>query len=94
MDNFGYIWEITNENIARLRRQKAAEEKYRKEKELFLKQIHFESLVDSNRWSENDYDIRKKGDHWESFNTKTGEKLFEAMTYEEAMADLREEFGS
>lgn len=41
-----------------------------------------------------DYDIRKKGDHWESFNTKTGEKLFEAMTYEEAMADLREEFGS
>ena len=41
-----------------------------------------------------DFNIRKKGDHWESYNTKTGETLFEGMTYEEAMADLREEFGS
>ena len=45
-------------------------------------------------WMFEDFDIRKKGDHWESYNTKTGETLFEGMTYEETMADLREEFGS
>ena len=45
-------------------------------------------------YTREDFDIRKRGDHWESYNIKTGESLFEAMTYEEAMADLREEFGS
>lgn len=39
-----------------------------------------------------DYDIRKKGDHFESYNKLTGEGLFEASTYREALADLREEF--
>lgn len=95
MDNFGYIWEIANENIARLRKQKAAEEKYRKEKELFLKQIHFESLVDLNRWSESDYDVRNKGDHVELFHKKTGESILEAFSEQEAWRDLREElYGS
>ena len=39
-----------------------------------------------------DYDIRKKGDHFESYNKITGEGMFEAFSYEEALADLREEF--
>ena len=95
MDNFGYIWEIANENITRLRRQKAAEEKYRKEKELFLKQIHFADLTDSERWTESDYDVRKKGDHVELFHKKTGESILEAFSEQEAWRDLREElYGS
>ena len=43
-------------------------------------------------YSIEDYDIRKKGDHFESYNKRTGEALFEAFSYEEAMADLRAEF--
>ena len=39
-----------------------------------------------------DYSIRKKGDHFESYNTITGEGLFEAQTRTEALADLQEEF--
>ena len=91
MDNFGYIWEIANENIARLRRQKAAEEKYRKEKELFLKQIHFADLTNSERWTEADFGTRRKGDHVELYHVKTGEGILEAFSEKEAWDDLREE---
>lgn len=95
MDNFGYIWEITNENIMRLRKQKAAEEKYRKEKELFLKQIHFADLTNPRKWTESDYDTRKKGDHVELYHVKTGESILEAFSEQEAWRDLREElYGS
>ena len=45
-------------------------------------------------YGRDDYDIRKKGDHYESYNVHTGESLYEALTYEEASADLRETFGS
>ena len=43
-------------------------------------------------YSADDYDVRKKGDHFESYNKITGESLFEAFSEKEAWADLREEF--
>lgn len=91
MDNFGFIWEIANSNIERLREQKAAEEKERKLKERYLKSNHFAYLVDRNRWNESDYDTRKKGDHVEIFNVKTGEGILEAFSEKEAWEDLRAE---
>lgn len=91
MDNFGFIWEIANSNIERLRKQKAAEEKERKLKEQYLKSNHFAYLVDRNRWNESDYDTRKKGDHVEIFNVKTGEGILEAFSEKEAWEDLRAE---
>lgn len=39
-----------------------------------------------------DYAVRKRGDHYESYNIHTGKALYEAMTIEEARADIREEF--
>lgn len=91
MDNFGFIWEIANSNIERLRKQKAADEKERKLKEQYLKSNHFAYLVDRNRWNESDYDTRKKGDHVEIFNVKTGEGILEAFSEKEAWEDLRAE---
>lgn len=91
MDNFGFIWEIANSNIERLKKQKAAEEKERKLKEQYLKSNHFAYLVDQNRWNESDYDTRKKGDHVEIFNVKTGEGILEAFSEKEAWEDLRAE---
>lgn len=91
MDNFGFIWEIANSNIERLKKQKAAEEKERKLKEQYLKSNHFAYLVDRNRWNESDYDTRKKGDHVEIFNVKTGEGILEAFSEKEAWDDLRAE---
>ena len=91
MDNFGFIWEIANSNIERLKKQKAAEEKERKRKEQYLKSNHFAYLVDRNRWNESDYDTRKKGDHVEIFNVKTGEGILEAFSEKEAWDDLRAE---
>lgn len=91
MDNFGFFWEIANSNIERLRKQKAAEEKERKLKEQYLKSNHFAYLVDRNRWNESDYDVRKKGDHVEIFNVKTGEGILEAFSEKEAWEDLRAE---
>ena len=46
----------------------------------------------TKHYSIGDYDIRKQGDHFESYNTITGEVLFEAQTREEAKRDLREVF--
>ena len=40
-----------------------------------------------------DFDIRRKGDHYESYHIKSGKSLYEALTYEEARRDLLEEFG-
>ena len=45
------------------------------------------------KWSFDDYDVRKKGNHVESYNIHTGEALFEAFDESEAWRDLREEFG-
>lgn len=49
-------------------------------------------LLNKEIYSENDYAVRKKGDHFESYNRITGESLFEAFSYEEAMADVRAVF--
>ena len=46
----------------------------------------------TTEYSIEDYDIREKGDHVESYNTITGETLFEARCKSEAQADLREAF--
>ena len=95
MDNFGYIFEIRDQAINRLRKREAAEREYRKQKELFLKQIHFADLTDSRKWTESDYDTRTKGDHVEIFHKKTGEGILEAFSEQEAWQDLREElYGS
>ena len=51
-------------------------------------------LLDKERYGIDDYDVRKKGDHFESYNKITGESLFEAYSEEEAYADLREEFSA
>ena len=52
-----------------------------------------ESLNDPRRgYSLEDFDVRKRGDHFESYNKRTGKKLFEACSWSEAWADLREEF--
>ena len=45
-------------------------------------------------YSIDDYNVRGKGDHFESYNKITGESLFEAFSEEEAWADLREEFAA
>lgn len=39
-----------------------------------------------------DYDIRKRGDHWEGYNMKTGEVLTEGVSYDETVKNLREAF--
>ena len=57
------------------------------------KRNDYKRLTNRELYSIDDYNIRKKGDHYESFNRITGEGLFEASTLEEAMRDLREEFG-
>lgn len=57
------------------------------------KRDDYKRLTNRELYSIDDYSIRKKGDHYESFNTITGEGLFEAFSIEEAMRDLREEFG-
>ena len=49
--------------------------------------------AEGRHYSLEDYDVRKRGDHYESYNKLTGETLFEAFTMAEARADLREEFG-
>ena len=91
MDTFGYIFEIRDRNIDRIQKREAAEKQYQKEKELFLKQIHFADLTDPRKWTEADYDTRKKGDHVELFNVKTGEGILEAFSEKEAWEDLRQE---
>lgn len=40
-----------------------------------------------------DFDVRKKGDHVESYNRITGESLYEAHNTTEAWNDIREMFG-
>lgn len=47
-----------------------------------------------NDYTIEDYGVRPKEDHVESYNKITGEGLFEALTEDEAWADLREEFGA
>ena len=91
MDNFGYIFMIRDQAIDRLRKREADEREYRKQKELFLKKIHFTDLTDPSKWTESDYDTRKKGDHVELYHVKTGEGILEAFSEKEAWDDLREE---
>lgn len=45
------------------------------------------------KWDFDDYDIRRTKRGYESYNIHTGESLFPAQTHEEAMYDLKCEFG-
>ena len=47
----------------------------------------------TEHYSFEDYDVRPKDGHYESYNTKTGEGLYTAQTISEAWRDLREQFG-
>ncbi len=49
--------------------------------------------LERKKWSYEDYNVRKRGNHAESYNIHTGETLFEAYDETEAWRDLREEFG-
>lgn len=65
----------------------------RKEGKERQKKGDIKRLLNRNVYSYDDYDVRKKGDHVESYNKITGEVLFEAFDETEAWRDLREEFG-
>ncbi len=75
--------EFSKEMAEKAREQKKKEQKYEARKK-FMKNYFYPFDV---------FDVRKKGDHVESYNTITGEALFEAQTESEAWNDLREEFG-
>ena len=57
-----------------------------------LEKKQLTSLIDPLRFTIDDYDVRKKGDHCESYNKITGEALFEAHNETEAWEDLKETF--
>ena len=65
--------------------------KVRHKREVTLEAIHMK-LNDHHQYNFEDFGIRKRGDHFESYNKKTGKKLFEACTWTEAWEDLKEEF--
>lgn len=65
----------------------------RKEGKQRQKKGDMKRLLNRNVYSYDDYDVRKRGDHVESYNKITGEVLFEAFDETEAWRDLREEFG-
>ena len=65
--------------------------KARRKRETTLEAIHMK-LNDHRQYNFEDFDVRKRGDHFESYNKKTGKKLFEACTWTEAWEDLKEEF--
>lgn len=65
----------------------------RKEGKERQKKGDIKRLLNRNVYSYDDYDVRKKGDHVESYNKITGEALFEAFDEKEAWRDLRQEFG-
>ena len=65
--------------------------KIREEREKKLEVIHMK-LNDHRQYNYEDFDVRKKGDHFESYNKRTEKKLFEACTWTEAWEDLKEEF--
>jgi hypothetical protein len=52
----------------------------------------YSKLLDPMMFGIDDYDVRKKGDHVESYNRITGETLFEAHNETEAWQDIREAF--
>lgn len=66
-------------------------QKIRDKRQKELEVIHMK-LNDYRQYNYEDFDVRKKGDHYESYNKKTGKKLFEACTWTEAWEDLKEEF--
>ena len=55
------------------------------------KQQEFREMLNTAKID--DFGIRRKGDHYESYHIKSGKSLYEAFTYEEARRDLLEEFG-
>ena len=65
--------------------------KVRKTREETLQAIH-RKINDHHQYDFEDFDVRRRGDHYESYNKKTGKKLFEACTYTEAWEDLKDEF--
>ena len=72
---------FSNEMAKKVRRKRDAE----------LDAIH-KKMNDHRQYNIEDFGIRKRGDHFESYNKRTGKKLFEACTWMEAWEDLKEEF--
>lgn len=94
-NDMGYILEIANANIERLKREAEAEKRTEEAQKKYLKEQHWIYLTDPNRWSESDYDTRHKGDHVELYHIPSGEGVLEAFSEQEAWRDLREElYGS
>ena len=88
-----YLEMICQQNIERLREQKATQEKAKATDE---RRIQFVKAI--NGYSEDDFDVRKNRGVVESFNRHTGEVLYtypncEEFTIQEAWDDIRAEFG-
>lgn len=89
-----YFERIAEENIKKLRELEAAKRKAAEENE---RRIRYLNLVNKDRWSEDDYSVRKNSGFVESFNIHTGEVLYrypncEEFTVKEAWDDIRDEF--
>lgn len=86
-----YFEKIAEENIKRLKEQRAKLQRQKEEEERFEQNLRFRLMLNNSKFE--DFGVRHVGGHVESYNLHTGETLYTASCETEAWADLREEFG-